>query len=72
MPSDNLDLDAILKEITDEYMSNFKDNIDNSRSISLSPLQYADDEVLAVAQILDGTSFINSDGSHFKNPLDEI
>lgn len=58
--------DDFLKEIVRDYMSNFKDNSDDSRAISLSPLQYADDEVLTSAQILDGTSFINSDVTPFQ------
>jgi len=53
--------DDFLKEIISDYMSNFKDNTSNSRAISLSPLKYADDEVLTTAEILGGTSFINSD-----------
>ena len=53
--------DDFLKEIISDYMSNFKDNTSNSRTISLSPLKYADDEVLTTAEILGGTSFINSD-----------
>ena len=53
--------DEFLKEIISDYMSNFEDNSSNSRAISLSPLKYADDEVLSSADILNGTSYINAD-----------
>lgn len=53
--------DDFLNEIINDYVSNFKDNVDNSRSISLSPLKFADDEVITSAEILNGTSYINAD-----------
>ncbi len=53
--------DDFLNEIVSDYMSNIKADNENSRAISLSPLKYADDEVLTTADILNGESYINTD-----------
>ena len=53
----------MLQEIVDDYMSNFKNGQNDSRAFSLSPLQFADDEVLTTAGILEGASFINEDAT---------
>ena len=53
--------DDFLNEIVNDYMSSFKDNVGNTRSVSLSPLKYADEEAITTAKILNGISIVNSD-----------
>lgn len=53
--------DEFLEEIVQDFITNFKVNETTSRDLSLSPLKYADDEVLTTADILNGTSIINED-----------
>jgi len=50
--------DNFLQEIIQDFTSDYKES-DQSRTLSLSPLKYADEEAAISAQLLDGTSYLN-------------
>lgn len=52
--------DAYLQEIIAAYQSIIREDSTASRAISLSPLKYADDEVLTTSEIVNGIPIINS------------